>query len=429
MRDHPLLPAGRGFAPVRLIDQRRDVSRRSYAAGGFTLLEVALVIGLMVLLAAFAWPALQRRFEHSQLPESGDQMRSLLELTRAQAMMDHRRYRIRFAPNERQPIVEWEKDPFQAPGKFELVKADWTADDRLMGEAQVHEVRPGRPEYTLPLDDERSEQQQTETTEVVVGGEDGATPVAEDDSATAPPPAEKMDDAPIDEKRPPLIFEPDGSSDWATLIIANVTPEKPIEDGAEQIWIEIDGRSGLASIRPPLSEQEMADESLRVPRSKLRPPEVAFGKDASINAVTQQQGSQENQNGEQQLGLGGDGAGAGGQPKLPNGASSLDAMNQLNKLAGQMPQGSGDASGQGKQPPDRKQGDGLPGQRPPRQRPPQGQPSQEGNQQNQDSNEQPSDGSQDNNQADQNNQNDQNDQNQNNDNQNDPTTQPSDQQP
>ncbi len=425
MRDHPSLPAGRGFAPVRLIDQRRDVSRRAYAAGGFTLLEVVLVIGLMVLLASFAWPALQSRFDHAQLPESGDQLRSLMELTRAQARIDHRRYRIRFAPNERQPIVEWEKDPFQAPGKFEAVKADWTSDDRLLGDAQVHEIRPGRPEYTLPLDDERSEQQETETTEVVVGGDDSAVAATDDGAAAAPPPAEKLDDAPIDEKRPALVFEPDGSSDWATIIVANVTSEKPLEDSAEQIWIEIDGRSGLASIRPSLSEQEMADASLRVPRSKLRPPEVAFGKDMSINAVTQQKPGQGTaENGEKTAGLGGDGMGAGGgTPKLPGGASSLDALNQLSKLAGGQQPGGGDQNGQGKQPPDRKQGDGLPGQRPPRQRPPQGQPSQGENQNQNQQNDQnqndqtPTDGSQ----TDTNNQN--------NDNQNDTTTQPTDQQP
>jgi len=413
MREYPSLPAGRGFAPVRVIDPRRDVSRRPCAAGGFTLLELVLVIGLMVLLASFAWPALRTRFERSQLPESGDQLRSLLVLTRAQAMLDNRRYRIRFAPNERQPIVEWEKDPFSAPGKYEPVKADWTAEDRLMGDVQVHEIRPGRPDYTLPLDDERSKEDQTEQGDFleVSDQEAGALDSTE---VNVPPPSDTTADAPIDEKRPLLVFEPDGSSDWATIILANVEPEKPLEESAEQIWIEIDGRTGLASIRPPLTEQEMADESLRIPRSKLRPPEVAFGKDLAITAVTQQQtGGDAGMTNVPGAGAGGFQTG-GGTPQIPGGAASLDALSKL--AGGQLPGGDSSQSG-AKTPPDRKQGGGRPGQRPPGSGQDQPAP------QDQQDNQTPTDHSQ----SDSNNTNDQ--PNQNNDNNTDTTTQPSDGQP
>src|SRR5215470_9833519 len=203
LRECPDLPAGRGTAPVRLIDHRRDVSRRLRAAGGFTLLEMILVISLLAILAAFAWPAMREKFQRSQLPESADQFKSLLGLTRAQAMLDSRRYRIRFAPNQRFPIVEYEKDPFTAVGKYEPVKADWTADERLLGETQVHEIRAGRPEYTLPFDDEKADfDMSAEGDSGNSQWEGGAAAVDTAGTAAAPPVKKDMtSDEPVDEKR------------------------------------------------------------------------------------------------------------------------------------------------------------------------------------------------------------------------------------
>ncbi len=357
-RENPDLPAGRGAAPVRMINHRRDASRRLRAAGGFTLLEVVLVIGLLAILAGFAWPAMSVMFRKSQLPESADQFKSLLGLTRAQAMLDNRRYRIRFVPKERFPVIESEADPFTAVGKYAAIKADWTADERLLGDAQIHEIRLGRPEYTLPFDDEKADfdvgaegEEASATSDGVVDAESNGTP----SEPTFTP--EMTSDEPVDEKRPTIIFEPDGSTNWATIILANKAPDAVLAEDEEQIWIEMDGRSGLASIRPSMSAAMMADESLRIPRTKLKPPELAFG-DLALSGETG--------DGTKKLG----GSNTAGMPFSPEsgldptkfgGSSGLPSG--LNPLAGMMPGAGGGAA----QTPDGKQRQSRdPGKRPPK---------------------------------------------------------------
>ena len=83
MREHP-----RGLKPAA----RRGVAAR----GGFTLLELMLVLGMLALLAIFVVPNLRSPIERSYLPESGERLRALITLTRANAMLDGLRYRIRF---------------------------------------------------------------------------------------------------------------------------------------------------------------------------------------------------------------------------------------------------------------------------------------------------------------------------------------------
>jgi len=329
-RENPDLPAGRGAAPVRMINHRRDASRRLRAAGGFTLLEVVLVIGLLAILAGFAWPAMSVMFRKSQLPESADQFKSLLGLTRAQAMLDNRRYRIRFAPKERFPVIESEPDPFTAVGKYEAVKADWTADERLLGDAQVHEIRLGRPEYTLPFDDEKAGIDVSAPGDDASATSDGIVDAESDGTQTEPTFTPEMtSDEPVDEKRPTIVFEPDGSTNWATIILANKSPDAVLADDEEQIWIEMDGRSGLAAIRPSMTEAMMADESLRIPRTKLKPPELAFG-DLALSGETgggtQKMGGSNTAGTPFSLEGGVDPTKFGGSSGLPSGLSSLSGL-------------------------------------------------------------------------------------------------------
>ncbi len=357
-RENPDLPAGRGAAPVRMINHRRDASRRLRAAGGFTLLEIVLVIGLLAILAGFAWPAMSVMFRKSQLPESADQFKSLLGLTRAQAMLDNRRYRIRFVPKERFPTVETEPDPFTAVGKYEAVKADWTADERLLGDAQIHEIRLGRPEYTLPFDDEKADFDVNADGDDASATSDGIVDAESDGTPSEPTFTPEMtSDEPVDEKRPTIVFEPDGSTNWATIVLANKAPDAVLADDEEQIWIEMDGRSGLASIRPSMSAEMMADESLRIPRTKLKPPELAFG---DIALTGQSGDGAKKSGGSNTAGMplsldgGGDPTKFGGSSGLPSG---------LNPLSGMLP-GTGDGSSQT---PDGKQRQSRnPGKRPPK---------------------------------------------------------------
>src|SRR5262245_50000834 len=111
--------------------------RLATTRSAFTLVEMMLVLGLLALLAYFTGMSLRGPLERSSLPESGRRLRSLIQLTRANAMLDGQRYRIRmlaegedvadgFTPQERlQPFVERERDPVLEPGVFTPVRASW----------------------------------------------------------------------------------------------------------------------------------------------------------------------------------------------------------------------------------------------------------------------------------------------------------------
>ncbi len=237
------------------------------AASAFTLVEVIITLGLLVLLAGLAWPALQTQITAAELPESADRMRSVLFMARCEAMMQHRRFRIRFAPDEQHPAIEYESDPVNQPGVFVQTTTDWADERVLIGNVQVHEVRPGRPVYLQALSTtsdpdsmlklaEEAERQRVDRESLNQGAGIGA-----------------RRDEEIDPQRPVIVFEPDGSTDWATLVLARVLPSEPLEEDEPQVWIVIDGRTGLVTIRDKVTQEQLSDPKFYVEREKLELPE------------------------------------------------------------------------------------------------------------------------------------------------------------
>ncbi len=324
------------------------------ARSAFTLLELMLVLALLAMLAGLAWPSLSARISSGELPDSADELCSLLRMTRAAAMIDGHRHRVRFEPGGREPIVEFEAEPMIEPGRYRPVKADWATAERLRGDVNVVEVRPGRPEYTLPLVEEEPEDEAPAT-----NSEDLSATTEEDVSAVIPPATEAPADAdaPIDERRPVIVFEPDGSAEWATLVVARLALEGNLEEDTPQRWIEIDGRTGIAHLREPLTQARLADPSWRVLREQLRPPEVVFGSaEKSISVTAQQPGSK-------------DSFGAGRRPDL-GGESFRDSLSRGGADpfgGGDRMGGKGDATGRSSDPsarPDARRADGDDAARP-----------------------------------------------------------------
>lgn len=213
----------------------------------FTLIEILLVIGLLAALTMFVVPPVLRDIERARLPESAKQMRSLLRLTRARAMYDGKRYRLRFLEegdeeslddvevDPRQPVVEREDDPIGEPGVFNPVKAAWARPDPLLNGVRCIEIRLGKPtlEKIIEKDTEQHEQLVEEL------GHD------------------------VDEIRPPLYFEPDGTTEWATFVVTNA----PLEAGDREeevveeygvIEVILDGLTGLAWLQRPFYEEELS---------------------------------------------------------------------------------------------------------------------------------------------------------------------------
>lgn len=74
-----------------MADRRRRAARGDGEPGGrgrraFTLLEILLVVSLMVVIAAFAWPALHGAFETETLRQAAEQVRVAWSKARVEAM-------------------------------------------------------------------------------------------------------------------------------------------------------------------------------------------------------------------------------------------------------------------------------------------------------------------------------------------------------
>lgn len=203
--------------------------------------------------------------------------------------MEHRRFRIRFVPEEQHPLIEYEPDPIHHPGEFEPSIADWAEELVLLADVQVHSVRLGRPAFMRPLirgDDpdlilERIEQEE-ETREE--REEEGFSRIGTTDEE-----AEQEED----ENRPIILFEPDGSTDWAMLVVSRVPLEEDLEEEDEQIWVLLDGRTGLAKVREQVTEEQLADPEFYVEWDKLELPDTVNAGDLTfqIGNPVEQSGS------------------------------------------------------------------------------------------------------------------------------------------
>ena len=236
-----------GGVSAKPMERRAQPALRAYEPtclrpfrSAYTLVEIVLVVGLIALISAIAIPAFYRQMKEEELPGSGKQMRSLLSLVRANAAMDGRRYRIRF-PNEnetdaigtdRQPIIEREDDPVLQPELFVPVRASWAIGVTLLGDVWCAEVRLGKP----TIEELQARREAIKEQVKKKQGQDKFEP-----------------------ERPPLIIEPDGTSDWATFAITLAPRDTDIEDLEEHPRLEVilDGVTGLGWLQRPFYDSEL----------------------------------------------------------------------------------------------------------------------------------------------------------------------------
>jgi len=215
----------------------------------FTLIEVLLVLSLLALLTGWVTPVLFGHLKSRKLTESASQFRSLLVITRAHAMSTGKRFRIGWDEEDQQPIVEYEPEPIDGPDEFVAYEAEWAADEILLDGVNCHEVRLGRPVYLEVIDEDQK------------GGmfESGGAFEQE-------------------ELRPEVVFDPTGQVEWATFVLADAELGEMLEDTA-RVLVVLDGRTGDVSVRPPLTEEELAEAGIE--REKLL-RRVDEGRDALV---------------------------------------------------------------------------------------------------------------------------------------------------
>lgn len=223
--------------------------RERRQARAYTLIEILLVIGVLVAISALALPNFINDIRRDAIPRSGRQLRSLITLVRAHAALDGKRYRVRF-PNEdeldpiggeTQPIIEREDDPIRHPEEFVVVNDPWAVGRTLLGDVRCAEVRLGRP--TMEKVYERRERKTNSIEREIL--EDEMKRGLEE----------------FDPDRPPLLIEPDGTSEWVTFVLTETSPDVKLDEllpeDYPQLELIVDGLTGLAWLQRPFYETEI----------------------------------------------------------------------------------------------------------------------------------------------------------------------------
>jgi len=205
--------------------------------------EITLAIAILVAIAGFVVPNFVVDLERLKLPGSARRMRSLVAMVQANAAFDGVRYRIRFPMEEEadefedpnQPIVEREEDAVLQPHVFTRVTAPWAVGTILSDGIRCAEVRLGRPTIELIRELENRDQI-----------EEALKEAFED----------------FDPLRPPIVIDPDGTSDWVTFVVTNAPADVPPEDLADSeeystIEVIVDGLTGSAWLQRPLYAEEL----------------------------------------------------------------------------------------------------------------------------------------------------------------------------
>lgn len=209
----------------------------------FTLIEVVLVIALLAVIVAFAYPELGSELKRRSLVESADRLRSLIVRAHAQAMLESRQYRIEFpgTPNPDDPNAEEaidvpletlqprllrQEDPLESPHMFVDYEAHWAPREVLMPGTRCVAVLAGRPRFDI----------------------DASRPLA-GPSITEDAQAEFV----------PLTLYPDGTCDWVTFVLTDLPADVQLEPGHAPriVNVIVDGRTGAAWMQRALRVEEV----------------------------------------------------------------------------------------------------------------------------------------------------------------------------
>ncbi len=199
-----------------------------------------MVVAIIAVIMSLAVPDLVNDIERRRFPTSARQLRALLTLVRANAMYDGKRYRIRFPEKDeidfngedRQPIIEREDNPFTEPNVYNRVDQPWTRVDTFYRGVWCSEVRLGRPTLDK-LENQFVGAELDQRLEALAQGHE--------------------------EGYPPLIVEPDGTTEWVTFVLTDAPPDT---DRAElevkqQIEVIMDGLTGLIWLQRPFYDDEL----------------------------------------------------------------------------------------------------------------------------------------------------------------------------
>ncbi len=119
----------------------KAAARSRYALTGtlrtrraFTLVEIILAAAIIALLAGMFVVGMGQWYQKQSLDESALRVEAILRMARAQACSQGRLIRLAFDPASGAPVIGWEPNPLQEPGRFVPHYGAWANDlptDRL----------------------------------------------------------------------------------------------------------------------------------------------------------------------------------------------------------------------------------------------------------------------------------------------------------
>ena len=176
---------------------RRPTTRSGRRA--FTLVEVVLVLVVLALIAAVAWPSLQRSLADHRLRNAADMIRADWARARAEAMASGVAQRFRYALDEQTYWIEPCEDLASSAG--ERLSTDEIARPNGSSEFDRSRLPKDIAFVEGELIAESSEETWTDSTALP---EDGETLMSENG-----------------ESEPPIVFLPDGTCSSARLVLQN----------------------------------------------------------------------------------------------------------------------------------------------------------------------------------------------------------------
>lgn len=191
----------------------------------FTLLEVLMVIALLAMVAAITWPDFGQARRSEELDESARRMKTLVQMCRAQAMNEARRYRLTFREDGTINVTR-QRDPILAPHEYFRFRDPWAEVAFVLEHVWVEALLP-LPEGPAPmeLEDELLEFDEFEDEPILVT-----------------------------ELEFPYVlnFEPDGISNSLRWILR--------DDDGRGLELTLDGRLGRVRVEPV---EKLSDEPER----------------------------------------------------------------------------------------------------------------------------------------------------------------------
>lgn len=196
---------------------------------GFTLLEVLLTLGLLVLIAALAWPAINNAFPTRRLRAAADQVRAAWVSARVKAMRTDSVQVFTYTPDGREfrvetrPMTEAAVDPSGAPlGETAAVSEGFNPEG----------VKGELPETVVFVRSETALDTRAATLNL--------TPASDAESGK--------------ERSEPILFYPDGTTSTARLLLRMKKHEN--DTRALEIELSLRGLTGIVSVGEPTASEE-----------------------------------------------------------------------------------------------------------------------------------------------------------------------------